>query len=41
MRSVSGDWQLRAALSMQYTRDALVAGEQLGLVGSAAVRQLP
>ena len=38
LRSVGNDWQLRTALNLQYTRDALVAGEQFGLVGSTAVR---
>ena len=33
-----GDWQLRAALTGQYTSDGLIAGEQLGLAGSSAVR---
>ncbi len=35
---VGNDWQLRGAINMQYTRDALVSGEQLGLVGAMAVR---
>jgi hemolysin activation/secretion protein len=38
LQSVGNDWQLRAALTMQYSKDALVAGEQIGLVGSMAVR---
>ena len=37
-RSVGNDWQARAAINVQYTNDALVSGEQLGLVGSTAVR---
>ena len=37
-RSVGNDWQARAAINVQYTSDALVSGEQLGLVGSTAVR---
>lgn len=32
------DWQLRAALAGQYTNAGLIAGEQLGLAGSTAVR---
>lgn len=34
----SGDWQARGAFSGQYSPDRLVAGEQLGLAGSLAVR---
>lgn len=34
----AGDWQARGAFSSQYSPDRLVAGEQLGLVGSLAVR---
>ncbi len=37
-QSLPGDWQLRASLSAQYSKDALVSGEQFGLVGSNAVR---
>ena len=33
-----GDWQLRGALSGQWTSDGLLAGEQIGLAGSSAVR---
>jgi hemolysin activation/secretion protein len=33
-----GDWQLRGALSGQFTRDGLIPGEQFGLAGSSAVR---
>ena len=33
-----GDWQSRVAFSAQYSPDALVPGEQFGLVGSNAVR---
>ena len=36
--SVGDDWQLRGALTLQYTRDALISGEQIGLAGSNAVR---
>lgn len=36
--SVAGDWQWRAALNGQWTRDALVPGEQYGLGGAASVR---
>ena len=32
------DWQLRARLSLQWTRQALVAGEQFGLGGAVSVR---
>ncbi len=32
------DWQLRARLSLQWTQQALVAGEQFGLGGAASVR---
>ena len=34
----AGDWQSRVAVNGQYTPDALVSGEQFGLVGSTAVR---
>ncbi|MDD2884355.1 MAG: ShlB/FhaC/HecB family hemolysin secretion/activation protein [Dechloromonas sp.] len=37
-RNLPGHWQARIALSGQYTRDALVAGEQFSLAGSNAVR---
>lgn len=37
-RGIGSDWQVRAAITLQYTRDALVSGEQFGLVGSTAVR---
>ena len=33
-----GEWQARAALNIQYTNDALVAGEQFGLGGPDSVR---
>lgn len=36
--ALAGDWLLRGALNAQYTNDALVSGEQFGLVGSSAVR---
>lgn len=32
------NWQIRAALSAQYSPDALVAGEQFGVAGATAVR---
>lgn len=32
------NWQVRAALSMQYSPDALVSGEQFGVAGATAVR---
>jgi hemolysin activation/secretion protein len=38
MKSLTGDWQLRLVGSGQYTSNPLVASEQLGLAGSAAVR---
>lgn len=34
----ASDWQLRAALNGQVTRDALVAGEQFGAGGATSVR---
>lgn len=34
----AGDWQFRAALTMQLTSDALVSGEQFGVAGANAVR---
>ena len=37
-RSLPSDWQLRAALNGQLTRDALVPGEQFGAGGAASVR---
>ena len=37
-RALPGDWQVRAALNAQYADTPLPAGEQLGLVGSTAVR---
>lgn len=36
--ALAGDWQLRAGLSGQYTRDMLVSGEQFGLGGADSVR---
>lgn len=33
-----GDWQVRGALNSQWAEHGLVAGEQLGLAGSTAVR---
>ncbi|HWJ95137.1 MAG TPA: ShlB/FhaC/HecB family hemolysin secretion/activation protein, partial [Telluria sp.] len=35
---LGGDWQLRMLANGQYTRDALVPGEQFGAGGSASVR---
>lgn len=35
---VFGDWQVRAAVALQHTEDALVAGEQFGLGGGDSVR---
>lgn len=37
-QSLASDWQLRAALNGQITRDALVPGEQFGAGGAASVR---
>ncbi|MBL8384437.1 MAG: ShlB/FhaC/HecB family hemolysin secretion/activation protein [Burkholderiales bacterium] len=33
-----GDWQFRAAVNGQFTRDMLVAGEQFGMGGATSVR---
>ena len=38
MNAFDSDWQTRAALSAQYTTDALVSGEQFGISGATAVR---
>lgn len=38
MRPLTGDWLLHAALNGQYTRDALVPGEQFGAGGATTVR---
>lgn len=37
-RALPQDWQMRLALSGQFTPDALVAGEQFGIGGAASVR---
>lgn len=37
-RTLPADWQLRLALVGQYTRDALIPGEQFGAGGAASVR---
>ncbi|WP_432379790.1 ShlB/FhaC/HecB family hemolysin secretion/activation protein [Duganella sp. P38] len=37
-RAVGGDWQLRAIVNGQYTRDALIPGEQFGAGGATSVR---
>lgn len=37
-RQFASDWQLRAALNGQVTRDALLAGEQFGAGGATSVR---
>jgi hemolysin activation/secretion protein len=37
-RALAGDWQARAALTGQYTRDLLVPGEQYGIGGPDSVR---
>lgn len=38
MANFAGDWQWRAAVNGQWTRDELVPGEQFGLGGAASVR---
>lgn len=40
-RVLPGDWQGRAIVNAQYSRDALVPGEQFGAGGAASVRGLP
>lgn len=35
------NWMLRAAFTGQYSNDALISGEQIGLAGSQAVRGFP
>ncbi len=35
------DWSLRTAVTGQYTNDALISGEQIGLTGASAVRGFP
>lgn len=37
-RAFASDWQARAAISMQYTHQALVSGEQFGIAGAGSVR---
>lgn len=37
-RLLPGDWQMRFNLSGQYTRDALIPGEQFGAGGAGSVR---
>lgn len=37
-QTLPGDWQLVARIAGQYTRDALIPGEQFGIAGSTAVR---
>lgn len=37
-QALPGEWQLRAGVGGQYTRDMLVAGEQFGLGGADSVR---
>ncbi|MBP1204138.1 hemolysin activation/secretion protein [Duganella sp. 1411] len=37
-RALAGDWQLRAIANGQYTRDALIPGEQFGAGGATSVR---
>lgn len=37
-RALEGDWQVRLAAVGQYTRDALIAPEQMGIAGSTSVR---
>jgi hemolysin activation/secretion protein len=38
VNAFDSNWQLRAAFNAQYTRDALVSGEQFGVAGATAVR---
>jgi len=38
VRSLGGEWQLRASLGGQHTADALVSGEQFGIGGPDSVR---
>lgn len=37
-RALTNDWQLRAIVNGQYTRDALIPGEQFGAGGATSVR---
>jgi hemolysin activation/secretion protein len=37
-RALAGDWQLRAIANGQYSRDALIPGEQFGAGGATSVR---
>lgn len=37
-RVLAGDWQMRLGLAGQYTRDALIPGEQFGVGGGSSVR---
>jgi hemolysin activation/secretion protein len=37
-RALANDWQLRAIVNGQYTRDALIPGEQFGAGGATSVR---
>ena len=37
-RALAGEWQLRAIVNGQYTRDALIPGEQFGAGGASSVR---
>jgi len=41
VNAFDNNWQVRAALSAQYTPDALVSGEQFGVAGATAVRGFP
>ena len=38
VNAFSNNWQVRAAFDAQYTRDALVTGEQFSIAGATAVR---
>ena len=38
LQTLPADWQMRVALDGQYTRDALVSGEQFGVGGQNSVR---
>ena len=38
VNAFANNWQVRAAVSGQYTSDALISGEQFGIAGATAVR---
>src|SRR6201999_1999917 len=37
-RALPAEWQMRAALTGQYTQDSLISGEQFSIAGATAVR---